>query len=56
MKMSERAHGVKVSDSPPAAVTKGHRVVKTGPVRTNAKDPGFPKKEAPWPKAERKDL
>lgn len=54
--MSEAAKGVKVSNSPPAAKTKGHRVQKTGPVRTNAQDPGFPRQEAPWMKAKRKDL
>ena len=49
-------HEVKVSDKTPASKGKGHRSHKVGPVRSNAKYPGYPKVEAPWPMAKDKKL
>lgn len=56
MPATQKPKGVKVRESSPPAKTKGHRQDELGPVRTNAKDPGFPHVEAPWPKAKRKNL
>lgn len=49
-------HGIKVSNSNPPSKGKGHRSYKTGPVRSNAKGPGYPSAEAPWPEAKAKKL
>ena len=50
------AKGVKVSMSTSSG-GKGYRgAVPMGSAKTNAKDPGFPKVEAPWPKSKSKKL
>jgi len=44
--MSKKS-GIKVRETPPPGSMKDPRGVKLGPVRSNAKDPGFPRVEAP---------
>jgi len=44
--MSDK-HGIKVRETPPPGSMKDPRDVSLGPVRSNAKDPGFPRQEAP---------
>lgn len=48
--------GVKVSNSNPSSKGKGHREPKTGSCNSNAKYPGYPKMEAPWPEKKDKKL
>jgi len=52
--MPKSNQGVKVRDSSPPASTKGYRNAMPGACRSNAKDPGFPKGEHPWPEEKRK--